>query len=71
MPFITAHEVYAVEAGVSLPFRSMCRTDMPVTRIAERIGYASVSYFYKVFSERYHQTPLEYRAIFNDSPQGS
>ncbi|MBT1164736.1 helix-turn-helix transcriptional regulator [Bifidobacterium felsineum] len=62
---------FILEARLDTAQQYLSHTDMSVARIAERIGYASVSYFYKAFSKRYHQTPLEYRAIFNDAQQSS
>lgn len=36
-------------------------TDLPVSRIAEQVGYKSEPAFYKAFSNHYRMTPLKYR----------
>ena len=36
-------------------------TDTPVNRIAEAVGYASETAFYQAFTDRFGQTPGEYR----------
>ncbi|WP_205668830.1 helix-turn-helix transcriptional regulator [Alloscardovia theropitheci] len=42
----------------------LSRTSYSIERIAELIGYDSVSYLYKIFYERFHQTPAQYRSLF-------
>ena len=37
-------------------------TEVPVTRIAEEVGFGSASYYTKVFREWYGETPTEYRS---------
>ena len=34
---------------------------MTISEIAEEVGYRNKGYFYKLFSEKYHMTPAEYR----------
>ena len=34
---------------------------IPVAGIVSEVGYANVSHFYKVFRQRYHMTPAQYR----------
>lgn len=34
---------------------------LPISEIAQRVGYANVSYFFKAFKKRYMQTPYQFR----------
>jgi AraC-like DNA-binding protein len=34
---------------------------MVIDSIIEEIGYDNISYFYRVFHEKYHMTPKQYR----------
>lgn len=43
--------------------RLLAGTARPVREVSERCGFASVSYFGRVFRERYGRTPREYRAV--------
>ena len=36
-------------------------TDMPITEIAEELGFYDLSYFYKVFEEHCSLSPKKYR----------
>ncbi len=36
-------------------------TDMPITKIADTIGYENTSYFHKIFKEKYGVSPKKYR----------
>ncbi len=36
-------------------------TDMPITKIADSIGYENTSYFHKIFKEKYGVSPKKYR----------
>jgi len=36
-------------------------TDLPISQIAAKVGYASVAGFIGAFKRVYHQTPLRYR----------
>lgn len=38
-------------------------TDMPISEIAEKLGFVDTSYFVKLFKARYGITPLTYRKI--------
>ena len=42
--------------------RLLCDTDMPINDIVRAVGYENNSYFHKVFRERYHMTPRDFRA---------
>ena len=39
----------------------LANTDYPISKIAEEVGYSNVSYFYKIFYQKFGQTPKEYR----------
>ena len=39
----------------------ICDTDLPVSDIIAAVGYENNSYFHRVFRERYHMTPGEFR----------
>ena len=43
----------------------LLNTDYPISKICERVGYANVSYFYKVFFRNYGMTPRQYRLLKN------
>ncbi len=34
---------------------------LPVTAIVEKVGYDNMSYFYRIFKQKYGQTPRKYR----------
>lgn len=36
-------------------------SQIPVTEIAEEVGYDNISYFYKIFKNKYGKTPKQYR----------
>lgn len=36
-------------------------TDMTIIEIIESVGYENITYFYRIFSEKYKMTPKEYR----------
>ncbi|MED3729273.1 helix-turn-helix domain-containing protein [Priestia filamentosa] len=36
-------------------------TNMPITTIIEQVGYDNVSYFYRIFKNKYNQTPKQFR----------
>lgn len=42
--------------------RLLCDTDMPISDIVREVGYENNSYFHRVFRERYHMTPRDFRA---------
>jgi AraC-like DNA-binding protein/mannose-6-phosphate isomerase-like protein (cupin superfamily) len=37
-------------------------TDLPIASIVEQVGYDNISYFYRIFKEKFGQTPKEFRA---------
>ena len=37
------------------------KTDLPITEIALNVGFGDVSYFIRLFRERFSMTPLQYR----------
>lgn len=37
------------------------KTDMPITKIIDEVGYDNVSYFYRIFKSKYGKTPKDYR----------
>ena len=39
----------------------LAQTDLTVSEIAEEVGYRNKGYFYKLFAEKFHMTPAEYR----------
>jgi len=39
----------------------LCKTDLSVEKISDRIGYSTPAYFYKMFRSHYHMTPVEFR----------
>jgi AraC-like DNA-binding protein/quercetin dioxygenase-like cupin family protein len=36
-------------------------TDLPISTVAEEVGYDNISYFYRIFKSKYGQTPKELR----------
>ncbi|MEG0367125.1 MAG: AraC family transcriptional regulator [Coprobacillus sp.] len=36
-------------------------TKLPINEVMEEVGYENITYFYKIFKERYQMTPHEYR----------
>ena len=42
-------------------------TNLPVTEICARAGYANVSFFYKIFAKRFGCTPAQYRSQGGES----
>lgn len=47
----------------------MCETDLPVSDIIAAVGYENNSYFHRVFKERYHMTPREFRIKNRKEPR--
>lgn len=39
----------------------LLKTDLPVVDIMRLVGYENITYFYKVFKEKYKMTPYDYR----------
>lgn len=39
----------------------LVQTPMTISEIAEEVGYRNKGYFYKLFAEKFHMTPAEYR----------
>ena len=42
----------------------MCDTDLPISDIIAAVGYENSSYFHRVFRERYHMTPRNFRVKY-------
>lgn len=40
-------------------------TDLPISEIAQSIGYENLTYFYKIFKEKYNTTPKNFRNSIN------
>lgn len=40
---------------------SVVYTDKPIIEISEEVGFDSLSYFYRLFNEKYHMSPSSYR----------
>ena len=36
-------------------------TDMPIASVIDQVGYDNVSYFYRIFKNKYNQTPKQFR----------
>lgn len=53
-----------VEVRLDRAAELLRNTDMVIDRIIEEIGYDNISYFYRVFHEKYHMTPKQYREKF-------
>lgn len=47
----------------------ICDTNLPVGDIIAAVGYENNSYFHRVFKERYHLTPKEFRLINQKNSQ--
>ena len=43
--------------------RLLRRSDMNIQQIISLVGYENTSYFYRLFHERYGQSPREYRQV--------
>ncbi len=56
---------YVVLFRLSEAKRLLVTTDASIGDIAEQVGYLNVNNFIKIFKEREHQTPLQYRKKFN------
>lgn len=41
--------------------RLLRRSDLNIQQIIAQVGYENTSYFYRLFHERYGQSPREYR----------
>ncbi|MFC3928660.1 AraC family transcriptional regulator [Streptococcus caprae] len=41
----------------------LATSDLPIATIADQIGYASESHFFRIFKENYHITPNHYRQL--------
>ncbi len=39
----------------------LCNPDLPIAEIAAHVGYSNVSYFYRIFKNRHHMSPADYR----------
>ena len=45
----------------------LCEESIPITEVAYRSGFQSISNFNRVFRETTHHTPMEYRRMYNDA----
>jgi YesN/AraC family two-component response regulator len=36
-------------------------TDIPIASVIDQVGYDNVSYFYRIFKNKYNQTPKQFR----------
>lgn len=52
---------YAKEVRMAAAVERIKYSQMPLEQIAEASGFASYSFFYRVFREKYGMSPLEYR----------
>lgn len=43
-------------------------TDMIIDSIIDEVGYDNVSYFYRIFHDKYHMTPKQYREQYQKQP---
>ena len=41
--------------------RYLKTTELPISEIAETVGYINQGFFYRKFQDQYHMTPAEYR----------
>jgi YesN/AraC family two-component response regulator len=41
-------------------------TEMPITQVIEEVGYDNISYFYRIFKNKYGVTPKPYREQFGN-----
>lgn len=44
----------------------LMRTSLPIVSIMQAVGYENITYFYKIFKEKYTMTPNEYRKMIED-----
>ncbi|WP_054706667.1 AraC family transcriptional regulator [Bacillus sp. JCM 19041] len=49
------------EKRLDIAREMLIQSDLPVSVIAEEIGYDNFSYFYQIFKKKFNQTPLAYR----------
>jgi AraC-like DNA-binding protein len=54
---------YLIKTRIDKAKELLSRTSLPIELIAEKAGFHSPNYFNKVFKEREHQTPGQYRKI--------
>lgn len=43
----------------------LIKTDLPVVDIMRMVGYENITYFYKIFKEKYKMTPFDYKNKIN------
>ncbi|WP_443255820.1 helix-turn-helix domain-containing protein [Streptococcus sp. S784/96/1] len=55
------------EAKLRLAQDLLANTNMPISEIAEQIGYTSESHFFKLFKNNYQITPDHYRRLMSTS----
>ncbi|MBM7836870.1 AraC-like DNA-binding protein/quercetin dioxygenase-like cupin family protein [Alkalihalobacillus xiaoxiensis] len=49
------------EKRLDIAREMLVQSDLPVSVIAEEVGYDNFSYFYQIFKKKFEQTPLAYR----------
>lgn len=49
------------EARLNQTVRLLNTTNLSITSIMEEVGYENITYFYKIFKDKYHMTPKDYR----------
>lgn len=52
---------YIVSQRLTMAKYLLAQTSLPVSSIADKVGYSYVSYFNRVFKKAYGMTPVEYR----------
>lgn len=52
---------YAVQFSLKKAAAMLADTTLSVSDICLQLGFSNRTYFYKLFYERYHMTPKEYR----------
>jgi AraC-like DNA-binding protein len=55
-----------IEYRLNYAAQQLVKTDLPVTAICYDSGFGDVSHFNKMFKERAHLSPLNYRKKFTE-----
>lgn len=58
---------YLNQYRITLAMKMISETDMPVCRIAERVGLDDATYFNRIFRKSTGTTPTKYRTLFNSN----
>lgn len=61
--FGTTINHYLTEVRIDNASRLLAETDVPISQIAERVGYKNATYFFSLFKRITGETPAEYRRI--------